>query len=869
MKTMPMSAPRRARLNSFLNLLRSIPTRTRRWGGLLLLATAAFATATDAAAQTKFSIPGASVTASAHDGNVPANTVDGSLATRWSASGDGQWISYDLGSTKTVSLVKIAFYNGNIRASTFDVQTSSDGTIWTTRSSRTSSGTTTALETFDFTDVNARHVRILGHGNSSNLWNSYTEVEVWGFAGTVAAPTFSPAGGTYTSAQSVTIASATTGASIRYTTDGSTPTPTVGMLYSGPVSVGTTMTLKAIAYASGMSNSPVSSATYTINSGETPAKYNISGSAVTASANDGNVPANTVDGSLATRWSALGDPQWIQYDLGSTGNTVSYVKIAWYNGDVRTSVFDILASNDGVNWTTIQLGVSSGNTLQLEMHDFPDFVARYVRFVCHGNTVNLWNSITETEIWGIAGAGGGQTAAPTFTPAGGTYASAQSVAIASPTSGASIRYTTNGTTPTSTTGTLYSAPVTISTTTTLKAVAYASGLSDSTVTSATYTISAGTGPFRPFPQHAAYVAGSIRPSNVSQSTMDSTVQSKWNAWKAAFLKPAGTGKYYVKYNAAGETVSEAHGYGMLLTAIMAGYDANAKTYFDGLYNYYRAHPSVNNSFLMAWKQNASFVNVDGANSATDGDMDIAYALLLADKQWGSGGAINYLQAAKNCINAIMQSDVNQTRWNLKLGDWATGTQGDSTRPSDFMLEHLKAFRAATGDARWDNVITTTYSVINTIYNNYSPNTGLICDFVIPNGSSWKPAPANFLESAHDPDYNYNSCRTPWRFTLDYLLTGDTRGFAQLQKMNSWIKTKAAGTPGNVRDGYTLAGGTFGTYASAAFVPPFGVSAMTDLGHQAWLNSIWNWCATSGTDSYYEESIKVLSMVVMSGNYWMP
>jgi hypothetical protein len=88
---------------------------------------------------------------------------------------------------------------------------------------------------------------------------------------TVAAPTFSPAGGTYTTAQSVTISSSTSGASIRYTTDGSTPTSTTGTLYSAPVAVGSSLTLKAIAYASGMADSAVSSAAYTISTGSTTA----------------------------------------------------------------------------------------------------------------------------------------------------------------------------------------------------------------------------------------------------------------------------------------------------------------------------------------------------------------------------------------------------------------------------------------------------------------------------------------------------------------------------------------------------------------------------------------------------------------------
>jgi hypothetical protein len=80
----------------------------------------------------------------------------------------------------------------------------------------------------------------------------------------VAAPTFNPAGGTYPSAQTVTISTTTSGASVRYTTNGGTPSETAGTLYSGPVSISSTTTLNAIAYESGMTDSATSSATYTI-----------------------------------------------------------------------------------------------------------------------------------------------------------------------------------------------------------------------------------------------------------------------------------------------------------------------------------------------------------------------------------------------------------------------------------------------------------------------------------------------------------------------------------------------------------------------------------------------------------------------------
>ena len=77
---------------------------------------------------------------------------------------------------------------------------------------------------------------------------------------------------------------------------------------------------------------------------------------------------------------------------------------------------------------------------------------------------------------------------PGFSVAAGPYFSAQSVAITSSTSGATIRYTIDGTTPTSTTGTIYTTPITISATTTLKAIAYKSGSTDSAANTALYEI---------------------------------------------------------------------------------------------------------------------------------------------------------------------------------------------------------------------------------------------------------------------------------------------------------------------------------------------------------------------------------------------
>ncbi|GAA5484288.1 BNR-4 repeat-containing protein [Haloferula sargassicola] len=121
--------------------------------------------------------------ASSYEGgstNDPAKVLDGDLGTRWSAFGDGQWIAFDLGKPRRISSVEIAFYAGDLRTSTFDLETSSDGLVWTpVLVSQVSSGATQALEVFPLADLPvARYVRYLGHGNSVSGWNSLTEVKI-------------------------------------------------------------------------------------------------------------------------------------------------------------------------------------------------------------------------------------------------------------------------------------------------------------------------------------------------------------------------------------------------------------------------------------------------------------------------------------------------------------------------------------------------------------------------------------------------------------------------------------------------------------------------------------------------------------------
>ena len=152
--------------------------------------------ASSAGAQTFMQVtPGAAgVTASTSDANVPANAVDKNLGTRWSGNGDGAWLQLDLGVTRRVGRVRIAVYNGTSRQNHFEIQVSTGGGVWQTVFSGSSSGTTLALENYDFTPVDARWVRYLGHGNTVNTWNSLTEVEVYAVASNTCAARFNVGG---------------------------------------------------------------------------------------------------------------------------------------------------------------------------------------------------------------------------------------------------------------------------------------------------------------------------------------------------------------------------------------------------------------------------------------------------------------------------------------------------------------------------------------------------------------------------------------------------------------------------------------------------------------------------------------------------
>jgi len=385
---------------------------------------------------------------------------------------------------------------------------------------------------------------------------------------------------------------------------------------------------------------------------------------------------------------------------------------------------------------------------------------------------------------------------------------------------------------------------------------------------------------RPFASHPmAYTSGSIRPNHLSQAALDQAVADFYDAWKAEYVTEAcGAGRYVVltHVGSGNLTVSEGHGYGMMLAALMAGHDPDAQTIFDGMYAYFAEHPTELHDHLMAWNQNTACSDVDGQDSATDGDLDIAFALLLADKQWGSCGRIDYKAAALDVLADIFDGEVDATYSYTLLGDWSTPSEPSyyaSTRSSDFMVDHFFSFAMASGDSNWIHLCNSLYAVVASMQTNYSSGVGLVPDFIVNPATSPAPAAPGFLEGSTDGMYSYNACRVPWRLATDYVTNGDSRAKTALDKINSWIRTKTSNDPSAIGAGYKLNGDAIpGTdYHSLAFIAPMGAGAIVNSTNQAWLNDVWDEVAGTplSAEGYYENTLKLLSMIVMSGNWWAP
>jgi hypothetical protein len=263
----------------------------------------------------------------------------------------------------------------------------------------------------------------------------------------VATPVISPNGGNYSGSVSVAMQTATSGASIYYTTNGSTPTQS-STLYSGPMTLTSSATVKAKAFKSGSNPSADASVSFTVT-------------------------------------------QPFNFSLASSGD-----KSVTAGSSVTNSISTTLVSGSAQAVTFLASGLPTGATASFSSTSCSPACSSTLTINTSGSTSAGSSTITVTA------SGGGLTktttfslnvslqtvATPTISPNGGSYLSSVSVTMQTATPGASIYYTTNGSTPTQS-STLYTGAMTLTSNATVKAKAFKSGYTSSPEASASFTVS--------------------------------------------------------------------------------------------------------------------------------------------------------------------------------------------------------------------------------------------------------------------------------------------------------------------------------------------------------------------------------------------
>lgn len=325
----------------------------------------------------------------------------------------------------------------------------------------------------------------------SNSWEKRVIQEAFNMVGiSVAPPVAGVPAGTYYCPQTVTLTTATAGAAIYYTLDGSEPT-TAGTLYTGPININRSTTLKAIAKKDNVT-SDVSTFDYLINEIDVPTV---------------NIPPGTYYSPQTVTLSTSTPGAVIYYTVdGSTPTTAGTL----YTGPVtisQSATLKAIAARDGgispvgvFIYTIAKVAAPAANPPAgtyyhpLSITLSTSTPGANIYYTLDGSEPTIGSTLYNgpipingsTTIKAIAGKDSGLSDVSVFSyviepvkipqasPSAGAYYSPQTVTLSSPTAGAAIYYTLDGSEPT-TGSLLYTGPITIAQSTTIKAVAVKDG----------------------------------------------------------------------------------------------------------------------------------------------------------------------------------------------------------------------------------------------------------------------------------------------------------------------------------------------------------------------------------------------------------
>jgi endo-1,4-beta-D-glucanase Y len=300
--------------------------------------------------------------------------------------------------------------------------------------------------------------------------------------------------------------------------------------------------------------------------------------------------------------------------------------------------------------------------------------------------------------------------------------------------------------------------------------------------------------------------------------------ASYQDWKNKYVESVNGQLKVIQPENDGITTSEGIAYGMIMAV-----NCGDKETFDKLWDFAKDH--FNQNGLMSWqiKQDGRIIDT---NSATDADMDMVYALIVADSLWGG-----YKDQASDMLGKIMTHDVEKETFVLKPGDSWGGSQ--VTNPSYFSPAYYQLFKQFTGDQRWDRVAQKSRDILDKINAKHC----LYPDWCTAEGDP---------VSGQDYGYFYNAVRVSWRQGMAAEFFGDLHAQAQLQKINAFFQGKPVP---EIVDGYDFQGTVIGKNHNAAFVCAFALASKSQEAIEE-LEKLRN-------ENYYSDSLRLLTLLLLS------
>jgi hypothetical protein len=248
---------------------------------------------------------------------------------------------------------------------------------------------------------------------------------------------------------------------------------------------------------------------------------------------------------------------------------------------------------------------------------------------------------------------------------------------------------------------------------------------------------------------------------------------------------------------------------------------------------------------------------------------------MADKQWVTSAALGkkYMDIAKGMMSNVWNNEIYDYKY---VRAWP-GADSSTINLSYFAPGYYKLFAKVdtTPTSNWTAVVDAMYTVLNASLNSSNGNTanGLVpawCDSSgKPNGAAFGPG-----AGASPTNYQYDSCRTPFRIGLDWCWNGEQRAQAYAAKTGGFFSGISVA---KMVDGYDLNGTPHAQYQtgakaqvqSSAFIGPAGVGAMSNATYQSFVNDAYGVLISGKAlvgGTYYDDSWMALSLLMMTANF---